>query len=216
MQGHLEPLGDSDPDTEGRCIGSTDGGGRAPSRQASSAGTRLCQARTSAPGTSLCVTSVTRAGDEYPRGPHKSRSWSQGSQNKAVQFSSVAQSCPTLCGPIDCSTSLPKLMSIESVMPSNHLILCRPLLLLPSIFPSIRVFSNELALCIRWPKLDYDLEQQRQGKSGSRITSPFWSLDDDNKWTECASDVSHQRRSRVSTLPQVHLPRGWPATWAWL
>ena len=43
-------------------------------------------------------------------------------------------------------------MSIESVMLSNHLILCRPLLLLPSIFPSIRVFSNELALCIRWPK----------------------------------------------------------------
>ena len=43
-------------------------------------------------------------------------------------------------------------MSIESVMPSNHLILCCPLLLLPSIFPSIRVFSNKLALCIRWPK----------------------------------------------------------------
>ena len=48
--------------------------------------------------------------------------------------------------------SLLKLMSIGSVMPSNHLILCRPLLLLPSIFPSIRVFSNESALCIRWPK----------------------------------------------------------------
>ena len=48
--------------------------------------------------------------------------------------------------------SLPKLMSIESVMPSNHLILCHPLLLLPSIFPSIRVFSNESALRIRWPK----------------------------------------------------------------
>ena len=50
------------------------------------------------------------------------------------------------------SWSLVKLMSIESVMPSNHLILCRPLLLLPSIFPSIRVFSSELALHIRWPK----------------------------------------------------------------
>ena len=50
------------------------------------------------------------------------------------------------------SSSLLKLMSIESVMPSNHLILCRPLLLLPSIFPGIRVFSNESALCIRWPK----------------------------------------------------------------
>ena len=48
--------------------------------------------------------------------------------------------------------SLLKLMFIELVMPSNRLILCRPLLLLPSIFPSIRVFSNESALCIRWPK----------------------------------------------------------------
>ena len=76
--------------------------------------------------------------------------------------SSVAQSCPTPCDPmnparqaslsITNSRSLPKLMSIESVMPSNHLTLCRPLLLLPSIFPSIRVFSNESALCIRWPK----------------------------------------------------------------
>ena len=50
------------------------------------------------------------------------------------------------------SWSLPKPMSIESVMPSNHLTLCHPLLLLPSIFPSIRVFSNESALCTRWPK----------------------------------------------------------------
>ena len=50
------------------------------------------------------------------------------------------------------SRNLPKLVSIESVMPSNYLILCRPLLLLPSIFPSMRVFSNESALHIRWPK----------------------------------------------------------------
>ena len=50
------------------------------------------------------------------------------------------------------SQSLLKLMSIESVMPSNHLILCHPFLLLPPIFPSIRIFSNEMALCIRWPK----------------------------------------------------------------
>ena len=77
----------------------------------------------------------------------------------SVQFSSVAQSRPTLCNPMDCSTScLPvhhqslfKLMSIESVMPSYHFILCH-FLLLPSIFPSIRVFSNELVLHIRWPK----------------------------------------------------------------
>ena len=75
-----------------------------------------------------------------------------------IQFSLVTQSCPTLCDPMDCSTpgfpitnsqSLLKLMYIESVLPSNHLILCRPLLLLPSIFPSIRVFSNESVLHIR-------------------------------------------------------------------
>ena len=80
----------------------------------------------------------------------------------SAQLSSVAQSCPTFCNPwtaahqtslsITSSWSPPKPMSIESVMPSNHLILCHPLLLLPSIFPSIRVFSNESALCIRWPK----------------------------------------------------------------
>ena len=73
-------------------------------------------------------------------------------------FSPVAQSCPILCNPMACSLSITnsrsllKRMSIESVMPSNHLILCRPVLLLPSIFPSIRVFSNESALRIRWPK----------------------------------------------------------------
>ena len=79
-----------------------------------------------------------------------------------VQFSSVTQSCPTICNPwtatcqvslsITNSQSLLKFMPIESLMPSNHFILCRPLLLLPSIFPSIRVFSNESALRIRWPK----------------------------------------------------------------
>ena len=78
-----------------------------------------------------------------------------------VQFSSVAQSCLTLCDPMDCSTpgllsitnswNLHKFMSIESVKPSSHLILCRPLLL-PTIFPSIRVFSSESVLCIRWSK----------------------------------------------------------------
>ena len=68
----------------------------------------------------------------------------------SVQFSSVAQLCPTLC---DTNFwSLLKLMSIESVMPSNYLILCHPLLLLPSIFPSIRVFFKESVLRIRWPK----------------------------------------------------------------
>ena len=95
----------------------------------------------------------------------------------------VTQSCPTLCDPVDCSPpgssvhgilqvrilewiavsfsrgssqpwSLLKFMSIESVMLSNHLILCHPLLLLPSIFPSIRVFPKELALCIRQPNIE--------------------------------------------------------------
>ena len=79
-----------------------------------------------------------------------------------VQFSSVAQSCPILCNSMDCNTqaslsitnswNLLKLMSIESVMPSNHLILCHPLILPPSIFLHIRVFSNESVLRIRWPK----------------------------------------------------------------
>ena len=78
------------------------------------------------------------------------------------QFSSVAQSYRLFAIPwtaarqaslsITSSWNLVKLMSIELVMPSNHLILCRPLFLLPSIFPSIRVFSNESALHIRWPE----------------------------------------------------------------
>ena len=80
-----------------------------------------------------------------------------------IQFCSAAQSCPTLqphelhaacqaSQSITNSWSPPKPSSIDLVMSSNHLILCQPLLLLPSIFPSIRVFSNESALCIRWPK----------------------------------------------------------------
>ena len=78
-----------------------------------------------------------------------------------VQFNSVAQSCPTLCDPMNHSTpGLPvhpisqsslRFMSIESVMLSSHLILCHPLLLLPPIPPSIRVFSNESTLRMRWP-----------------------------------------------------------------
>ena len=77
------------------------------------------------------------------------------------QFSSVAQSCPTLCDPMDCSTpglpvhhQLPEFTQtyVHRVSDANHLILCCPLLLLPSVLPSIRVFSNESVLCIRWPK----------------------------------------------------------------
>ena len=85
------------------------------------------------------------------------------SQHQSVKFShSVLSDSLWLFAPwtvahqaslsITNSWSPPKPMSTESVIPSNHLILCRPLLLLPSIFPSIRVFSNELTLCIRWPK----------------------------------------------------------------
>ena len=79
-------------------------------------------------------------------------------RDQLTQFSSVAQSCPTLCDPMDCSKpGFPvhhqlKLMSSASVMPSNHLSLCRPLLLLPSILPSISVFSNESVICFTWPK----------------------------------------------------------------
>ena len=79
-----------------------------------------------------------------------------------ILCSSVAQLCLTLFNPMDCSRtgfpvhhnswSLLKLISIKSMMPSNHLILCSPLLLLPSIFPSIKNFSSESVLCIKWPK----------------------------------------------------------------
>ena len=80
----------------------------------------------------------------------------------SIQFSSVAQFCPTPCDPMTavCQASLSitnywslcKLMPIASVMPSNHFILCLPLLFMPSVFPSIRVFSNESVHRIRWPK----------------------------------------------------------------
>ena len=79
-----------------------------------------------------------------------------------IQFSSVTQSCPTLCNPMNCSIpglpvhhQLPEFtqtQSIKSVMPSSHLILCRPLFLLPPIPPSTRVFSSESTLHMRWPK----------------------------------------------------------------
>ena len=81
----------------------------------------------------------------------------------SVQFSSVPQSCRLLCHPmnraarqdslsITNSRSSLRLMAIESVMPTSHLILCRPLVLLPPIPPSIRVFANESTLRMRWPK----------------------------------------------------------------
>ena len=88
-------------------------------------------------------------------------SWFSLSVSSSVQFSSVAQSCLPLCDPMNCSRpgfpvhhqlpELAQLMSIESMMPST-ISSCHPLLLLPSIFSRIRVFSNESALRIRWPK----------------------------------------------------------------
>ena len=95
---------------------------------------------------------------------------------------SVASLCPTLCRTpwtaawkasltITNSGSLLKLMSIESVIPSNHLILCHPILLLPSIFPSIRVFSNESALRIRWPKYWSFSFSISHSKENSRLIS---------------------------------------------
>ena len=92
---------------------------------------------------------------------HRPYVWGRFHYYIHFQFSSVAQSCLFATAWttahqaslfITNSWSPSKPMSIESVMPSNHLILCHPLLLLPSIFPSIRVFSNESALHIRWPK----------------------------------------------------------------
>ena len=130
----------------------------------------------------------------------------------SVQFSSVAQSYPTLCDPMNCSTpglpvhhqlrSSPKLMPKESVMPSNHLILCRPLLLLPSIFPSIRVFSHEWALkgCCwitrihqdSWPLEEKNsIRGQRQGLIAQSfcVIKFYWSI----KEIEKASDIGIRR-----------------------
>ena len=98
---------------------------------------------------------------KQPRCPstdeHIKKLWYTYTMEYSVQFTSVIQLCPTLCDPMDyrARASLPitnsrrmlKLMSVESVMPPNHLSLCRPLLLPPSMFPSNRVFSNESVLC---------------------------------------------------------------------
>ena len=105
------------------------------------------------------------SGERLGRGPPEAAGAAASGQLIEVlvtPFSSVAQSCPTLWDPMDCSTPglpvhhhLPKSTQTHVhrvLMPSNHLILCRPLLLLPSIFPSIRVFSYESALRIWWPK----------------------------------------------------------------
>ena len=100
---------------------------------------------------------------------------------KGVCCRSVSKSCLTLCDPMTAarqaslpitnSWSLLKLMAIKLMMPSNHLIFCHPLLLLPSIFPSIRVFSNELVSCIRWPEY-WSLSISLSNESSELIS--FW------------------------------------------
>ena len=102
---------------------------------------------------------------EKAKEPETKLPTSVGLRRKHVQFSSVIQSCPTLCNPMNRSMpgvpvhhQLPEFTQThvhwvgDDMMTSNHLILCRSLLLLPSIFPSIRVFSKKSALHIRWPK----------------------------------------------------------------
>ena len=98
---------------------------------------------------------------------------------------SVTQSCPTLRphglqhARIPCpllSLTLLKLMSTESIMPPSHFILCCPLLLLPSIFPSIRVFSSELAFCIRWPKywsISFSISPSKMWSTGEGNGKPL-------------------------------------------
>ena len=91
------------------------------------------------------------------------------------------------------SWSLPTPMSIESVMPSNHIILCHPLLLLPSIFPSIRVFSNESALHIRWPKY-WRFSFSISPSNGFSGLISFW--------MDCCISLQSKGLSRVFPRPQ--------------
>ena len=112
------------------------------------------------------------------------------------QFSSVAQSCPTLCDPMNHSTpgllvhhqlldftQTRWLMSIKSVMPSSHLILCHPLLLLPPIPPSIRVFSNESTLRMRWPKLGPWIKANGSSQTGDGKSEHRHFRNQQTNWT---------------------------------
>ena len=122
----------------------------------------------------------------------------------SVQFSSPSQLCPTLCNPwtaarqaslsINNPQSPPKPMSIDSVVPSNYLIFYCPLLLLPSILPSIRVFSNESALRIRWPNI---------GLSASTSVLPMNTQDwSPLEWTVWISPCSPRDSQDSSPTPQ--------------
>ena len=105
---------------------------------------------------------------------------------------SVAKSCLTLCDPMNCSMpgfpvfhyllSSLRLLSIESMMPSNHLILCHPLLLLPSIFPSIRGFSSDPVLCIKWSMYwSFSFSTGPSNVYSGLISSKYWLV-----WSPCS------------------------------
>ena len=125
----------------------------------------------------------------------------------SVQFSSVAQSCPTLCDPMNRSTpglsvhhhswSPPKPISIESVMPSNHLILCHPLLLLPSIFPSIGIFSNESALWQPTPVLLLGESQGWESLVGGRL------------WGHTELDTTEATAAAAAAALRIRWPKYW-------
>ena len=115
-----------------------------------SGGNYICIAQLVKNPTAIQETWVQSLGWENPleKGKASSVQLLSWVQLFVIPWTTAHQASPSITD----SRSLPKLMSIESVVPSNHLILCRSLLLLPSIFPSIRVFSNQSALPIRWPK----------------------------------------------------------------
>ena len=126
---------------------------------------------------------VGRSDDENPGWERRARA------PHLVQFNSVASHVQLFVTPwtaarqaslsITNSQSLLKLMSIESMMPSNHLIPCHPPLLLPSIFPSIRVFSNESPLCIRWPKywsFSYNISPSNEYSGLISFRTDWWDL----------------------------------------
>ena len=105
------------------------------------------------------------------------------------------------------SRRLLKLMSIESVMPSNHLILCCPLLLLPSIFPSIRVFSNELALCIRWPKywsFLFNISPTNDTQGWSPLGWTGWISLQSKRLSRVFSNTTIQRHQFFSAQPSLY------------
>ena len=116
--------------------------------------------------------------------------------NSSVVYS-VTKSCPTLCDSVNCNKpGFPVLYyllefaqtHVHRVMPSNHFILCHQLLLLPSVFPSIRVFSNELALCIRWPKYwNFSLSISLSNEYLELISFRIWLV-----WSPCSPRDSQE------------------------